>query len=308
VSAADRASTAGVGPSHAVPMPSSATRQARYTWSATSWAGRGRSSCRSQAPVWTTSRSAGCGHGPRVGCPTPATGGRYRRNRAGDRPGAGRSTPGGCRASDQTARSRSGRSGPTSPGCRSCSNPARAPHTPAAGGAATAGGSGGSSRRRRGWASFSVTDRARRRRSTPGRSKPAHRIPRPRRQPCQTSRRSTRARAGAGPPATTAAPPSSSHAPTRRKASTAPETCSPLGELLVRRRTRGWAPSARNCTVTASSGSTPPRESYVDNNTRMPQLRFVVGTLTTPAGPPTRPAGRGDGTRCRGPAGHSWLA
>jgi hypothetical protein len=32
---------------------------------------------------------------------------------------------------------------------------------------------------------------------------------------------------------------------------------------------RTWTPSACNCTASPTSGSTPPRESYVDNNTRI---------------------------------------
>jgi hypothetical protein len=38
--------------------------------------------------------------------------------------------------------------------------------------------------------------------------------------------------------------------------------------------TRTSAPSARNRTASPTSGSTPPRESYVDNDTRTSRLPF----------------------------------
>src|SRR5215475_14533115 len=48
--------------------------------------------------------------------------------------------------------------------------------------------------------------------------------------------------------------------------------------------TSASAPSARNRTPSAASGSTPPRESYVDNSTRIPRLHFR-SFVAVPCGP-----------------------
>ena len=56
-----------------------------------------------------------------------------------------------------------------------------------------------------------------------------------------------------------------------------PEIGRPLGEFLVRRHAQHAPPRRVPAAVTASpsSGSTPPRESYVDNNTRIPLLLVI---------------------------------